>query len=99
MRTISSFTLVGLLQDMIVVLGLPLKVATIILGCIFSILFSDFWARDPISIPAPLIAALTEFFSCRCRDKRPSIASIVIFNILAVSVPVFLYAYYVYVMI
>ena len=43
-------------------LGLPLKVATIILGCIFSMLFSDFRARGPIRIPAPPIVALTEFF-------------------------------------
>ena len=43
-------------------LGLPLNVATIILGCIFSILFNDFRARGPISISTPLIAALTEFF-------------------------------------
>ena len=47
---------------MIVVLGLPLKVATIILGCIFYMLFSDFRACVPISIPTPLIMALTEFF-------------------------------------
>ena len=36
---------------MIVALGLPLKVATIILNCSFYMLFSDFWARGPISIP------------------------------------------------
>ena len=47
---------------MIVALGLSLNVATIILGCIFSILFSDFRVRVPISIPTPPIAALTEFF-------------------------------------
>ena len=47
---------------MIVALGLPLKVATIILGRIFSVLFSDFRARGPISIPTPPIVALTEFF-------------------------------------
>ena len=47
---------------MIVALGLPLKVATLILGCIFSILFNDFRACGPISIPTPLILALTEFF-------------------------------------
>ena len=49
---------------MIVDLGLPLKVATIILGCIFSILFSDFRACGPISIPTPPIVALTELFPC-----------------------------------
>ena len=43
-------------------LGLPLKVATIILGCIFSILSSDFTAHGPISISMPSIEALTEFF-------------------------------------
>ena len=47
---------------MIVVLGLPLKVATIILSCIFSMLFNDFRACGPISIPSPPIVALTEFF-------------------------------------
>ena len=47
---------------MIVALGLSSKVATIILGCIFSILFSDFRARGPIIIPTPPIVALTEFF-------------------------------------
>ena len=43
-------------------LGLPLKVATIILGCIFSILFSVFRACGPISKPTPPIGALIEFF-------------------------------------
>ena len=47
---------------MIVALGLPLKVATIMLGCIFSMLFSDFRAHGPISIPTPPIVSLTEFF-------------------------------------
>ena len=47
---------------MIVALELPLKVATIIVGCIFSILFSDFGARGPISTPTPPIVALIEFF-------------------------------------
>ena len=62
MSSISSLTLVGQLQEMIVAQGLPLKVATIILGCIFSMLFSDFRAHGPISIPTPSIVALTEFF-------------------------------------
>ena len=43
-------------------LGLSLNVATIILGCIFSVLFSDFRTGGPISIPTPRIVALTEFF-------------------------------------
>ena len=47
---------------MIAALGLPLNVATIILGCIFSMLFSDFRACGPISIPTHPIMALTEFF-------------------------------------
>ena len=47
---------------MIVALGLPLKVATIVLDYIFSVLLSDFWDRGPISIPTPPIVALTEFF-------------------------------------
>ena len=47
---------------MIVALGLRLKVATIILGCILSKLLSDFKALVPISIPTPPTDALTEFF-------------------------------------
>ena len=47
---------------MIVALGLPLKVATIILGCILSMLLSDFNALGPISMPTPPIVALKEFF-------------------------------------
>ena len=31
-------------------------------GCIFSMPFSDFWARGPISIPTAPITALTKFF-------------------------------------
>ena len=62
MSSVSSLTLVGLLQEMIVTLGLQLKVATIIPGFIFSMLFCDFRACGPISIPTPPIAALTEFF-------------------------------------
>ena len=50
---------------MIVALGLPLKVADIIIGCIFSMLFSVFNALGPISNPTPPTAALTEFFPCR----------------------------------
>ena len=47
---------------MIVALGLPLKVAAIILGCIFSTLLSVFNALGPTSNPTPPTAALTEFF-------------------------------------
>ena len=46
---------------MIVALGLPLKVATIILGCILSMLLSDFNALGPISMPTPPTKTLTEF--------------------------------------
>ena len=46
---------------MIDALGLPLKVAIIILGCIFSILFSDVRACGPISTPTPAIVALIDF--------------------------------------
>ena len=69
MRSVFSQTLVGLSQEMIVVLGLPLDVATIILCCIFSILFSDFRAWGPISIPTPPIMALTEFFHADTETK------------------------------
>ena len=47
---------------MIVALGLPLKVATIILGCLLSMLLSDFNALGPISMPIPPTVALIEFF-------------------------------------
>ena len=47
---------------MIVALGLPLKVAAIILGCIFLTLFSIFNALGPMSNRIPPTAALTEFF-------------------------------------
>ena len=71
-------------------LGLPLKVATIILGCILSMLLSDFRAL----VPTPL--ALTEFFHA---DTVASVHPLpVIFNILTMRVSVFLYAYYVYAM-
>ena len=45
-------------EEMIVALGWPLKVATIILGCILSMLFSDFCDRGPIRISTPPIVAL-----------------------------------------
>ena len=47
---------------MIVALWLPLNVAVIILGWIFSMLLSVFIALGPISIPTPPTGALTEFF-------------------------------------
>ena len=47
---------------MIVAHGKPVKVATIILSCIFPMLFSDFRDRRPISIPKPPVVALIEFF-------------------------------------
>ena len=62
MSSVFYLTLVGLEQEIIVALGLPLKVATIILGCILSMLFNDFRALGPISIPTPPTVVLTEFF-------------------------------------
>ena len=47
---------------MIVALGLLLKVSTIILGCIFSMLLSDFNALGPIYMPTSPTVALIEFF-------------------------------------
>ena len=47
---------------MIVALGVPIKVATIILGCIISMLLRDFNALGPISTPTPPPVALIEFF-------------------------------------
>ena len=62
MTSVSSLTLLGLLQVMIVALGLPLKEATIIPEWIFSMLICDFRACGPISISTSPIVALTEFF-------------------------------------
>ena len=45
-----SLALVGMWQEIIVVLGLPLNMATIILGSIFSMLLSNFRAHGPIGI-------------------------------------------------
>ena len=56
---------------MTVALGLPLKVATIILGCIFSMLFSDLRARGPISIPTSPIVAFAEFFHADAEANVP----------------------------
>ena len=47
---------------MIIALGLLLKVAIIILGCILFMLLSDFKALGPINIPTPTTMGLTEFF-------------------------------------
>ena len=44
------------------VLGLLSNVATIILGCIFSMLLSDFRGRGPRGIPKSPMTALMEFF-------------------------------------
>ena len=73
--SISSLPLVVLLQETIVVLWLPLNDAHVILGCIFSMLFSDFKARILRSIPTPPMTALKEIFHAD-RHKRPSITSI-----------------------
>ena len=64
---------------MIVVPGMPLNVATIILGCIFSVLLSDFKTRRRRSIPTLSMTVLT-VSPCRCWDKHSSIASIVVFS-------------------
>ena len=61
MRLVSSLKLVRL-KWMIIALGLSLNIATIILNCIFSMLFRDFRTRGLISIPTVPIVALTEFF-------------------------------------
>ena len=54
---------------MIVALRMPLNVATIILGCIFSMLFSGFRARGPINIPAPPTVTLKEFFHANVKTN------------------------------
>ena len=47
---------------MIIALGLPLNIATIILGFIFSVQFNDFRARGSITITTPTVVAVTEYF-------------------------------------
>ena len=68
MGSVSSLTLVKLQQEIIAALGLLLKVATIVLGCILSILFDDFKAFVPIGIPTFPTVALTEFFHADAVD-------------------------------
>ena len=75
---------------MIVALCLPLKVATIILGCIFSMLFRVFRACSPISLHAPPIMALTEFFHA---DAMASIHSLPESWYLISSLCVYLYSW------
>ena len=60
-RSFSLLALIRLSREMIIVLGLPLNLATIILGCIFSILLSDFRAKGLRNIPISSTAALTHF--------------------------------------
>ena len=51
------------------------------------------WACGPISIPTPPYCRVNRVFPYRCRDKRPSIVSIVVFYIFTMKVSVFLYTY------
>ena len=60
--SISSLALMGLKQEMIIEMGLPLNVAYVILDGIFSVLFCDFKPRGLRSLPTPPMVALTEFF-------------------------------------
>ena len=92
LRSVSLLTMIGLSQEMIVVLGLPLNGETDILGCIFSKLLSDVRGSGAISIPTPSIEMLTEFFHAD-PDRCPSIAGIMVFCTFALKVAVFLYAY------
>ena len=64
---VSLLALVGLLHKVIVVLELLLNVATIIFGCIFSMLLSDFRVQGLKNIPTPPVITLTEFF---CTDPE-----------------------------
>ena len=61
-RPVSSLASVGLLKEVIVVMGLPLNVVTVFLGCIFSALLSDFKAQRLRSVPTPHMTALTGIF-------------------------------------
>ena len=77
---------------MIVALGLPLEVATTILGCIISMLLSDFKALRPTSIPTPPTVTLTEFFhAVTVASDNPA-------SWYLMCVSVYLNAYYVYIM-
>ena len=60
---------------MIVVLGLLLNVATIILGCIFSVLFSDFRVCCLISMPVPSFAVLVFFHANAEPNVHPLLVS------------------------
>ena len=83
---------------MIVVLGSPINVATIILGCIYSMLLSDFLGPWTEKHTYTHFDGINRVFECRCGDKCQSFASIVVFYFyFAMMVSVFLYAYYVYV--
>ena len=62
MRSVSSGELAGLQIEMIVSLGLPLNVATVILVYIFSVLLTDYSTQRLRSIPTAPMTALTEFF-------------------------------------
>ena len=59
--------------------GLLLNVVTRILGCIFSMLLSDFKVCGLKSIPTLPMTALIEFFSADAVIKCPPIASIAVF--------------------
>ena len=80
-------------QEMIIVLGLLLNIATIILSYLFSMLLSDFRVQGLRSIPTCPVMALTEFFYA---DKCPFFATIMVFHFyFAMMASVFLYAYYI----
>ena len=71
---VSSRTLVGLLQEMIVELRFPLNEAHMNLRCVFSMLFGEFGARSYDGIDG--------VFPYRYRNKRQSITSIMVFYVL-----------------
>ena len=48
----------------VILLDYSKNVATIIIGCIFSMLLSDSWAHGLRSIPTPPLMALRESFPC-----------------------------------
>ena len=62
MRSVSSGELPGLQIEMIVSLGLPLNVASVILVCIFYMLLTDYSKRRLRSIPIASMTALTGVF-------------------------------------
>ena len=73
MMSIFLLALAGLLPETTVVHGLLFNVAHIILGWIFSLLFSDFKEKHSNTSNSSI-----GVFPCRCHHKCPSITGIIV---------------------